>query len=198
MFSPLRQLYEPVTTADCDDVPTDITYTADLNSITVSWTAVAPTATIKLFMDEEGAHMAGSYPGAKSPYKISGGLTKNTTYYIQILADGTCASPIIPVKTEDVKVDVVEWLTDGIIVDINTNETVGVTLENEVSYGSGTGVEATELFFSKYYEATGNVKLVAIYNGTKNIIDLTDYEIHYGKDSWESQHITLKDFGETI
>ena len=185
------------TTADCDDVPTDITYTADLNSITVSWTAAAPTATIKLFMDEEGAHMAGSYPGAESPYRISGGLDKNTTYYIQILADGTCASPIIPVKTEDVEVDIVEWYPQGIIVDINTDETVGVTLENEVSYGSGLGTEATELFFSKYYEASYNVKLVAIYNGTKNIIDLTDYIIKYGKTSWESNYITLKDFGAT-
>ena len=183
------------TTADCDDVPTDITYTADLNSITVSWTAAAPTATIKLFMDEEGAHMAGSYPGATNPYKISGGLKKNTTYYIQIFSDGTCASPIVPVKTEDVKVDVVEWMTDGIIVDINTDETIGVTLENEVSYGSGLGTEATELFFSKYYEATGNVKLVAVYNGTKNIIDLTNYTIQYGRTSWESNYITLKDFG---
>lgn len=184
------------TTADCDDVPTDITYTADLNSITVSWTASAATATVKLYSDEAGTTTLQTKESTASPYQFTG-LTKNTTYYIQILADGTCASPIIPVKTEDVKVDIVEWLTDGIIVDINTNETVGVTLENEVSYGSGTGAEATELFFSKYYEATGNVKLVAIYNGTKNIIDLTDYEIHYGKDSWESQYITLKDFGET-
>ena len=185
------------TTADCDDVPTDITYTADLNSITVSWTAAAPTATIKLFMDEEGAHMADSYPGATSPCRISGGLNKNTTYYIQILAGGTCASPIIPVKTEDVEVDIVEWQPQGIIVDINTDETIGVTLENEVSYGSGLGTEATELFFSKYYEASYNVKLVAIYNCTKNIIDLTDYTIQYGKTSWESNYITLKDFGAT-
>ena len=187
------------TTANCDDVPTNITYTADLNSITVSWTASAPTATIKLSMNADGTGGGGTYNGATSPYKISGGLTKNTTYYIQILADGTCASPIIPVKTEDVKVDIVEWQPQGIVVDINTNETVGVTLENEVSYGSGTGSEATELFFSKYYEATTNVKLVAIYNGTKNIIDLTDYEIHYGKTpekGWETNYITLKDFGE--
>ena len=183
------------TTADCDDVPTNITYTADLNSITVSWTAAAPTATIKLFMNEDGTGGGGTYPGATSPYRISGGLDKNTTYYIQILSDGTCASPIIPVKTEDVELDIVEWKTDGIVVDINTHETVGVTLENEVSYGTGLGTEATELFFSKYYEATGNVKLVAVYNGTKNIIDLTNYTIQYGKTSWESNYITLKDFG---
>ena len=185
------------TTANCDDVPTDITYTADLNSITVSWTATAPTATIKLYMNEDGTGGGGTYPGATSPYKISGGLNPNTTYYIQILAGGDCASPIVPVKTEDVEVDIVEWQPQGIIVDINTDETIGVTLENEVSYGSGTGSEATELFFSKYYEASYNVKLVAIYNGTKNIIDLTDYIIKYGKTSWETNYITLKDFGAT-
>ena len=185
------------TTADCDDVPTDITYTADLNSITVSWTAAAPTATITYNTKEDGTGGGGTINNATSPCRISGGLNKNTTYYIQILAGGTCASPIIPVKTEDVEVDIVEWQPQGIIVDINTDETIGVTLENEVSYGSGLGTEATELFFSKYYEASYNVKLVAIYNGTKNIIDLTDYIIKYGKTGWESNYITLKDFGAT-
>ena len=185
------------TTADCDDVPTNITYTADLNSITVSWTAAASTATITYNTKEDYTGEGGIINNATSPYKISGGLKKNTTYYIQILASGTCASPIIPVKTEDVEVDIVEWKTDGIIVDINTDETIGITLENEISYGSGIGTEATELFFSKYYEATGNVKLVAIYNGTKNIIDLTDYTIQYGKTTWEDNYITLKDFGAT-
>ena len=185
------------TTADCDDVPTNITYTADLNSITVSWTAAAPTATITYNTKEDGTGGGGTINNATSPCRISAGLNKNTTYYIQILSDGTCASPIIPVKTEDVEVDIVEWDPQGIIVDINTDETIGVTLENEVSYGSGLGTEATELFFSKYYEASYNVKLVAIYNGTKNIIDLTDYIIKYGKTSWETNYITLKDFGAT-
>ena len=184
------------TTADCDDVPTNITYSADLNSITVSWTAAAPTATIKLYLDENGEHAFFTQNGTTSPWRIST-LSKNTTYYLQIFSDGTCASPIIPVKTEDVEVDIVEWQPQGIIVDINTDETIGVTLENEVSYGSGLGTEATELFFSKYYEASYNVKLVAIYNGTKNIIDLTDYTIQYGKTEWENNYITLKDFGAT-
>ena len=184
------------TTADCDDVPTDITYTANLNSITVSWTASAATATVKLYSDETGTTTVQTLTDATSPCKFTD-LTKNTTYYVQVFSDGTCASQIIKVRTEDVEVEIVEWYDQGIIVDINTDETVGVTLENEVSYGSGAGAEATELFFSKYYEATTNVKLVAIYNGTKNLIDLTDYQIHYGKDSWENQYITLKDFGVT-
>jgi hypothetical protein len=86
------------TTANCDDVPTNITYTADLNSITMSWTAAAPTATIKLYTNADGTGGSSIYPSATSPYKISGGLKKNTTYYLQIFSDGTCASPIIPVR----------------------------------------------------------------------------------------------------
>lgn len=168
------------TTADCDDVPTDITYSADLNSITVSWTAEAPTATITYNTKEDGTGGGGTINNATSPYEISGGLDKNTTYYIQILADGTCASPIIPVKTEDVEVDVVEWKPQGIIVDINTDETIGVTLENEVSYGSGLGSLAEDLFFSKYFEGSGSLKMIAIYNGTGKDVDLSEYRIDRG------------------
>lgn len=170
------------TTADCDDVPTNITYTADLNSITVSWTAAAPTATIKYNTKEDGTGGGGTIYTAKSPCRISGGLNPNTTYYIQILADGTCASPIIPVKTEDVEVDVVEWDPQGIIVDINTDETVGVTLENEVSYGSGSGSLAEDLFFSKYFEGSGSLKMIAIYNGTGKDVNLSEYRIDRGSD----------------
>lgn len=168
------------TTANCDDVPTDITYTADLNSITVSWTAAAPTATITYNTKEDGTGGGGTINNATSPCRISGGLNKNTTYYIQILADGTCASPIIPVKTEDVEVDIVEWYPQGIIVDINTDETVGVTLENEVSYGSGLGSLAEDLFFSKYFEGSGSLKMIAIYNGTGKDVDLSGYRIDRG------------------
>ena len=165
------------TTAACDDVPTNITYSADLNSITVSWTAAASNATIKYNTKEDGTGGGGVINNATSPCRISGGLNPNTTYYIQILAGGTCASPIIQVKTEDVKMDIVEWQPQGIVVDINTNEEVKVTLENEVSFGSGTGTVAEDLFFSKYFEATGNVKLLALYNGTNADIDLTQYSI---------------------
>ena len=94
-------------------------------------------------------------------------------------------------------VDIVEWSPDAVTIEINTEGSAQVQIENEVEHGLGAGAEATELFFSKYYEATTNVKLVALYNGTKNIIDLTDYEIHYGKTDWEDHYITLKDFGET-
>ena len=93
-------------------------------------------------------------------------------------------------------VDIVEWSPDAVTIEINTEGSAQVQIENEVEHGLGVG-SAEELFFSKYYEASYNVKLVAIYNGTKNIIDLTDYTIKYGKTSWESNYIALKDFGST-
>jgi hypothetical protein len=92
---------------------------------------------------------------------------------------------------------VAEWAATQINIDINTHEPIKVYLENEVTGGSQTGNQADELFFSKYYEATANVKLVAVYNGTANTIDLTDYKIKYGKTAWASDYITLKDFGAT-
>lgn len=168
------------TTANCDDVPTDITYTADLNSITVSWTAADPTATIKYNTKEDFTGGGGTINNATSPHTISGGLNPNTTYYIQILAGGTCASPIIPVKTKDVEVDIVEWKTDSIVVDVNTNEKISVTLENEVSFGSGLGSLAEDLFFSKYFEGSGSLKMIAIYNGTGKDVDLSGYRIDRG------------------
>ena len=167
------------TTADCDDVPTNITYTADLSSITVSWTAAAPTATITYNTKEDGTGGGGTINNATSPWKIST-LSQNTTYYLQIFSDGTCASPIVPVKTEDVEVDIVEWMPDSIIVDINTNEDISVTLENEVSYGSGSGSLAEDLFFSKYFEGSGSLKMIAIYNGTGKDVNLSEYRIDRG------------------
>ena len=167
------------TTADCDDVPADITYSADLTSITVTWTAVSTNCTVILYSDEACTSVVKFADELKGSVTFSQ-LDRNTTYYVRVFAEGTCASPIIPVKTEDVEVDIVEWKTDGIVVDINTNETVGVTLENEVSYGSGTGQNAEELFFSKYFEGSGSLKLLAIYNGTGKDVDLSTYRIDRG------------------
>ena len=167
------------TTADCDDVPADITYSADLTSITVTWTAVSTNCTVRLYSDEACTSVVKFADELKGSVTFSQ-LDRNTTYYVRVFAEGTCASPIIPVKTEDVEVDIVEWMPDGIIVDINTDETVSVSLENEVSYGSGTGQNAEELFFSKYFEGSGSLKLLAIYNGTGKDVDLSTYRIDRG------------------
>lgn len=184
------------TTTNCDDVPYDISYTSDVNSITLSWTMTAGTATVQVFSDDAGNTKVGSdYTNATSPYTIKG-LTKATTYYVKIRAGGSCPSELVEVSTERPQLDVVEWKPDGIDVAINTNEKISVVLENQVTKGTGTGQVANELFFSKYYEATGNVKLIAIYNGTLEEKDLRKYRISIGtnKEGWNYAQIGASDF----
>ncbi len=66
---------------------------------------------------------------------------------------------------------------------VDNAETVKVTIVRDntgQNTGGSTGNLADELFFSKYYEATGNVKLIAIYNGTKSDVTLSNYKIKIG------------------
>ena len=167
------------TTADCDDVPTDISFAAGIYSITLYWQCAAETSTVILYSDEAGTQQAiKPITDAKSPLTIDD-LDKVTTYYAKILADGTCASPLTTVSTAPPAVDVVEWKTDGMDVYVNTDDEIIVSLEGEVYEGSGSGNVATELFFSKYFEATGNVKLLALFNGTGQDINLSTYSIKF-------------------
>ena len=167
------------TTANCDDVPTDISFAAGIYSITLYWQCAAETSTVILYSDEAGTQQAiKPITDAKSPLTIDD-LDKVTTYYAKILAGGTCASPLTTVSTAPPAVDVVEWKTDGMDVYVNTDDEIIVSLEGEVYEGSGSGNVATELFFSKYFEATGNVKLLALFNGTGQDIDLSTYSIKF-------------------
>ena len=172
----------PATTADCNDVPYDISYTSDVNSITLTWTMTSATATVQVFSDAEGTTKVGSdYTGKTSPFTITG-LTKATTYYVKILAGGSCSSELVEVSTERPQLDVVEWKPDGIDVAINTNEKISVVLENQVTKGTGTGKVAEDLFFSKYFEAKGDLKMLGIFNGTDHNIDLTNIRIWGAKE----------------
>ena len=166
------------TTVNCDDVPTDITYTSSSQSITVSWEAKAATSIVKLYSDKEGTTEVKSIESS-SPCTLSD-LEKYTTYYVQILAGGICPSQIIEVSTLIPNINIAEWMEDGILVDVNTDEDVSVIIENEESYGSGSGQVAEELFFSKYFEGSGSLKLLSIYNGTGKDVDLSTYRIDRG------------------
>lgn len=164
------------TTANCDDVPTNITYVAGIDDITLSWSAIASTATITLYSDAEGANEVKTISSAESPCKIDG-LNKATTYYVRISTGESCHSQLVEVVTEVPIVDITNWKTDGIDIYVNTDDTIQISLENEVQKGSGEGSVATELFISKYFEATSNVKLIALFNGTNSDIDLSNYSL---------------------
>lgn len=171
------------TTTTCDDVPTDLWSSATANSVTVMWNAKAATATVKIYSDDKGENEVQSVPNLSSPAKIVG-LAPNTKYYFQVLADGSCASAIDNFLTESNEVSIVEWEKEAVIVDINTDVTdaddVSILVENQTTHGSNNKNIADDLFFSKYFEASGNVKLFAIYNGTQSKIDLTPYTVKIG------------------
>lgn len=189
---------ETFTTPTCDDVPVDLWESATANAATIMWSAKAPTATVKIYADEQGTNLVKETLNATTPCKITG-LEQNTDYYYQVLAGGSCASAIAHFKTESNEVSIVEWKKDAVIVDLNTEVTdadeVSILVEGQKTHGTNNNV-ADDLFFSKYYEATGNVKLVAIYNGTKDTLPLTNVKIKLGITSWDTKEISMAEYGE--
>lgn len=164
------------TTPDCDDVPYDLAYTSDLSSVTITWNCETASAKIVLYSTPkctDGDIVDTQTVNAKTCTFT--GLPANIVRYAKVFAGGLCASEVLEVKTESPQMDVVEWDVDKINVSINTEEKVSVVLENEVT--KQTGQDASDIFFSKYFEAAGSVKLLAIYNGTKRTIDLSNVRI---------------------
>lgn len=186
------------TTTDCDDVPVDLWVSATANAATIMWSAKAPTATVKIYADEQGTKLVKETPNATTPCKIIG-LEQNTDYYYQVLAGGSCASAIAHFKTESNEVSIVEWKKDAVIVDINTEVTdadeVSILVENQHTHGTNNQNIADDLFFSKYYEATGNLKLLGIYNGTKDTLPLTNVKIKIGRTAW-GQEVPMNTYGK--
>ncbi len=181
------------TTTDCDDVPTGLTATVHTNSVTISWTATAATATVQVYSDEACTNLVGAeHTGVASPYMISG-LTPNTTYYYRVLADGTCGSAIESFTTETNDISVVEWNQNEMIVNVNAEgDDVSVVVEGKVAHGDKSSNIADDLFFSKYFEAKAQLKLVAIYNGTMQSISLANTRILFSKgNAWDSANETL-------
>ena len=178
---------ETFTTTTCDDVPVDLWVSATANTATITWRAKAATATVRIYADEQGTTPVKTMENAATPCKIVG-LEQNTHYYYQVLADGSCASAIANFWTESNEVSIVEWEKEAVIVDLNTEVTgadeVSILVENQHTHGTSNQNIADDLFFSKYYEATGSVKLVAIYNGTKDTLSLKDMTIKIGISSW--------------
>lgn len=189
---------ETFTTPTCDDVPVDLWESATANAATIMWSAKAPTATVKIYADEQGTTLVKETLNATTPCKIIG-LEQNTDYYYQVLAGGSCASAIAHFKTESNEVSIVEWKKDAVIVDLNTEVTdadeVSILVEGQKTHGTNNNV-ADDLFFSKYYEATGNVKLVAIYNGTKDTLPLTNVQIKIGEGNKWGAPIIMSKYGK--
>lgn len=175
------------TTTNCDDVPYNIVTTPGIKSVTVKWSMDAATAKICIYSDEACTTPVGSaHSGLTSPATIIG-LEENTQYYLKIFAGAgeNCESSVVPFLTQTTAVEIAEWATDHINIVLNADAaTATVEIDNKREHGSATSMVATDIFFSKYFEASGFTKLVGLYNGTDHDIDISDLIIKAGTTSW--------------
>lgn len=175
------------TMPECDDAPHNLWASATADAVTVVWEAASPTATVKIYSDEDGTTLFKEQEsGATDNHQCRiTGLEQNTKYWYQVFSAGTCGSAIASFTTESKDISIVEWKKDEVLVDINTEIGEGVDLVVQKRQEHGEHNYADDLFFSKYYEATGDVKLLGIYNGTPNTVSLSGYKIYIGKKEGE-------------
>ena len=173
-----------IKTTACDDTPllggeaATTTTTA-----TISWTCRAATSDIVFYTDDTysvEATTPAKITGVSSPYTITD-LTKNTTYYYKVFAGGTCESVGSSFLTATPEVEVVNWNPNYIDLDLNIDGTPAAVIQKQVTEGTGEDVYADDIFFSKYFEAKGNLKLIGIYNGTAAPVSLNNVIITFVK-----------------
>lgn len=165
------------TTTACEDSPILGVVTVTPTTATIPWTCEAATATIRIYSDDACTSQVGTdYTSCTSPYTIST-LTSNTTYYYRVLAGGTCASMVGSFTTEEISLDIAEWKTDAVVVSFNGDADLTLTTFTEETHGDPHANVADDIFFSKYFEAAANVKLLAIFNGTLSTVNLSDYQL---------------------
>lgn len=172
---------------DCD-APHNLWASATADAVTIVWEAASPTATVKIYSDEAGTIVFTQHESEATENhqcRITG-LEQNKKYWYRVFSAGNCGSAIASFTTESKDISIVEWEKEAVIVDINTevaDGVVSVVVEKRVEHGEHN--YADDLFFSKYYEATGDVKLLGIYNGTPNTVSLSGYKIYIGKKEGE-------------
>lgn len=184
------------TLPECDNAPYNVWASTQADKATIMWEAEAETATVKIYTGKELTELEDLRKvNVQSPCVVTG-LKQNTTYYCQVFVDETCGSAIAKFTTESNDISIVEWQKDAVIVDINTEigEDVELVIEKRTEHNTETIKTADDLFFSKYYEATGNVKLLGLFNGTKDIISLENIYIYIGVKSW-GRPIQLTGYG---
>lgn len=189
------------TTTSCEDSPVLGTVAVTPTTAAISWTCEAATATVRVYEDAEcNTQVGGDYTLCTSPFTVTS-LTSNTTYYYKVYAGGTCVSPVGSFTTEEIKLDIAEWQTDAVVVSFNGEADLTLTTYTEETHGDPHANVADDIFFSKYFEAALNVKLLAVFNGTMSSVDLSNYQLglaQAGKGISVTQTFSFKKFSEFV
>lgn len=145
---------------------------------------------------------------AETPQTVTGtsytftSLTPNTSYNWSVAASSDeCTGVAATGATETLEqptiagVEIVEVDTNGLKLDFHEQDAIAtVVIDNEVTVSEGERPIADDVFFSKYFEASGTAKLLGIYNGTNNLVSLADMKIFH-RDSPSA--LSLAGFGGT-
>lgn len=145
---------------------------------------------------------------AETPQTVTGtsytftSLTPSTSYNWSVAASSDeCTGIAATGATETLEqptvagVEIVEVDTNGLKLDFHEQDAIAtVVIDNEVTVSEGERPIADDIFFSKYFEASGTAKLLGIYNGTNNPVSLADMKIFH-RDSPSA--LLLAGFGGT-
>ena len=174
----------------CTSTPMNVKTSTTRTSATISWTNASECNVVV----KQGSTTVKSISAAASPLVV-GNLEESTTYTFTLTPtdDASCGTEG-SFTTTGPTIDIVEWQTGGIRIYVDKDENVNpkVIINGEEEHGNVGGQVATELFFSKYYEAHAENKLLAVYNGTTQTIDLNGYVIKHG-----TVEIDLSQYGQT-
>lgn len=176
-----------VTTRDCDDPPQNCSFVAAASSLDVYFDLDGTgLATVNLFAesDTQGTGTPLYTATGTSPVSFTN-LPADTKFNYQVVSNPEgCRSMVTPCATTANELDVVEWLSDGMVVDLGDGDMDDLTLtigsKNYTSSGGAQTTGAEDLYFSKYFEAQGAVKLLGLFNPTDQSIDLTHIRIRGG------------------
>ncbi|MBR4704037.1 MAG: hypothetical protein IKP02_00355 [Paludibacteraceae bacterium] len=186
------------TTTACEDSPVLGAVTVTTTSATIPWTCDAATSTIRVYTDYACTEqVGGDHTLCTSPYTVTP-LTSNTTYYYKVLAGGSCSSAVGSFKTEEIKLDIAEWQTDAVVVSFNGDANLTLTTLTEETHGDPHENVADDIFFSKYFEAAKNVKLLGIFNGTMHNVNLANYELGLAQSSGAEKAFTFTKFSDFV
>ena len=179
-----------IVSAGCTSQPDNVLVSPHRVDATFSWMCTAPSITIDVYTNEAMTEGHLSATATSAPYMFTG-LEETTDYWYK-LTPGTDTDCAVTgsFKTTGPSIDIVEWQQEAVVLHIDKGDIDPViVIDGQEEHGSitGGGGTATELFFAKYFEGAGSMKLVSIFNGTTDDISLTNYSIFVkmrGSSAW--------------
>ena len=188
-----------IVTAGCTSQPQEVNVGARRVDATFTWVSNTTDMHIDLYTNEAMTEGHLERTASSAPYVFTG-LAETTDYWYK-LTPGTDAACAVTghFKTSGPIIDIVEWEENAVNIFVDKGDINPlIIIDGQEEHGSisGGGGTATELFFAKYFEGAGTMKLLSIFNGTNDAISLSNYSIFVrmrgSSDDWApSSNVTL-------